>query len=236
MKLIVGLGNPGGQYARNRHNIGFMAAEAIAAAQGFAPWRGKFQGLIAEGRLGADKALILKPETYMNLSGDSVRAALTFYKLTPADVIVLHDELDLAPGKLRLKMGGGHAGHNGLRSIAAHLGPDFQRLRMGIGHPGDKRLVHNHVLGDFAKADESWLDPLLAAIAAEAPLLAADGARFLTAVAARLAPPRPRAARPADRPDTDTGAGAGADMGADADAAAPETPEDKLRRLAERFR
>ena len=226
MKLVVGLGNPGGQYALNRHNIGFMAAEAIASAQGFGPWRAKFQGLIAEGRLGADKALLLKPGTYMNLSGDSVKAAMSFYKLGPSDVIVLHDELDLAPGKLRLKLGGGHAGHNGLRSIAAHLGPDFHRLRMGIGHPGDKRLVHNYVLGDFAKAEAAWLDPLLAAVAAEAPLLASDGARFLTAVAARLAPPRPKAEKPAPK--------------AEAPAApapeAPETPEDKLRRLADRFR
>ncbi|TPE50225.1 aminoacyl-tRNA hydrolase [Amaricoccus solimangrovi] len=227
MKLIVGLGNPGAQYARNRHNIGFLAVEAIADAQGFGPWRTKFNGLVSEGRLGAEKALLLKPGTFMNLSGDSVRAAMGFFKLTPADVIVLHDELDLAPGRLRFKTGGGHAGHNGLRSIDAHVGAAFQRLRMGIGHPGDKRLVSNYVLGDFAKADEAWLDPLLAAVAAEAPLLASDGARFLTAVAARLAPPRPKAERPAEKLATP----------APADGeAAPDAPMDALRRLAERFR
>ncbi len=226
MKLIVGLGNPGGQYSRNRHNIGFMAVDAIASAQGFGPLRSKFQGLLTEGHLGSVKTLLLKPETYMNLSGDSVQAALKFYKLTPADMIVMHDELDLAPGKLRFKTGGGHAGHNGLRSIMAHLGPDFPRLRMGIGHPGDKALVHNYVLGDFAKADESWLDPLLSAVAAEAPLLMSDGARFLTAVAARLAPPRAPREKAAPKPEA----------AAQAEADAPETPADKLRRLAERFR
>lgn len=222
MKLIVGLGNPGGQYARNRHNIGFLAVDAIADAHGFSPWRGKFQGLVSEGRLGAEKAMLLKPETFMNLSGDSVRAAMTFYKLVPADVIVLHDELDLAPGKLRFKTGGGHAGHNGLRSIDAHIGAEFHRLRMGIGHPGDKRLVSNYVLGDFAKADEAWLDPLLGAVAAEAPLLASDGPRFLTAVAARLAPPKPKAEAPvAPKVVEDP---------------APEGPMDALKRLADRFR
>lgn len=229
MKLIVGLGNPGAQYARNRHNIGFLAVEAIAEARGFGPWRSKFQGLVAEGRLGHEKALLLKPGTFMNLSGDSVRAAMTFYKLTPADVIVLHDELDLAPGKLRFKTGGGHAGHNGLRSIDAHLGPAFQRLRMGIGHPGDKRLVSNYVLGDFAKADEAWLDPLLAAVAAEAPSLISDGARFLNAVAARIAPPRPRAEpREAAAPAPPKPV-AGPENEA-------EGPMDALSRLAERFR
>ncbi|PZQ51556.1 MAG: aminoacyl-tRNA hydrolase [Rhodovulum sulfidophilum] len=234
MKLIVGLGNPGGQYARNRHNIGFLAVEAIAEARGFGPWRSKFQGLISEGRLGSEKALLLKPETFMNLSGDSVRAAMAFYKLAPADVLVLHDELDLAPGKLRFKTGGGHAGHNGLRSIDAHIGAAFQRVRMGIGHPGDKRLVSNYVLGDFAKADEAWLDPLLAAVAAEAPLLATDGARFLTAVAQRLAPPKPKpeaagkpeAAPPAPKTPTPDGGTAGESDG----------PMDALRRLADRFR
>ena len=153
MQLWVGLGNPGAQYARNRHNIGFMAVDAIAVAHGFGPWRAKFQGQLAEGRIGGQKLLLLKPETYMNLSGDAVRAALGFYKLTPADLTVFHDELDLPAGKLRLKAGGGHAGHNGLRSIDAHVGPDFQRVRLGIGHPGDKHLVSPHVLGDFAKAD-----------------------------------------------------------------------------------
>lgn len=195
MQLWVGLGNPGAQYARNRHNIGFMAVDAIAVAHGFGPWRAKFQGQLAEGRIGGQKLLLLKPETYMNLSGDAVRAALGFYKLTPADLTVFHDELDLPAGKLRLKAGGGHAGHNGLRSIDAHVGPDFQRVRLGIGHPGDKHLVSPHVLGDFAKADADWLEPLLAALAAEAPRLAAgEGPRFSTAVAQRLAPTRPQQA------------------------------------------
>jgi aminoacyl-tRNA hydrolase len=153
MKLFVGLGNPGAQYARNRHNIGFMAADAIAARHGFGPWRGKFQGEIAEGRLGTEKVLMLKPGTFMNLSGDSVRAAAQFYKIPPEDIVAFHDELDLAPGRVRVKTGGGHAGHNGLRSIAAHMGPDFVRVRLGIGHPGDKRQVTAYVLGDFAKAD-----------------------------------------------------------------------------------
>ena len=162
MKLFVGLGNPEPGYARNRHNIGFMAADAIAAAHGFGPWRAKFHGQIAEGRLGPEKVLLLKPGTYMNLSGDAVRAALQFYKLEPGDVVVFHDELDLAPGRVRVKTGGGTAGHNGIRSIAAHIGPDFTRVRLGIGHPGDKRLVSNYVLGDFAKADAEWVDDLLA--------------------------------------------------------------------------
>ena len=163
MKLFVGLGNPGAGYARHRHNVGFMAVDAIAAAHGFGPWRAKFRGQVAEGRLGPEKVLLLKPGTYMNLSGDAVRAALQFYKLEPADVVVFHDELDLAPGRVRVKTGGGTAGHNGIRSIGAHIGPDFTRVRLGIGHPGDKRLVTNHVLGDFAKADADWLDDLLAA-------------------------------------------------------------------------
>ena len=162
MKLFVGLGNPDPGYARHRHNIGFMAADAIAAAHGFGPWRAKFRGQIAEGRLGPEKVLLLKPGTYMNLSGDAVRAALQFYKLEPGDVVVFHDELDLAPGRVRVKTGGGTAGHNGIRSIAAHIGPDFTRVRLGIGHPGDKRLVSNYVLGDFAKADAEWVDDLLA--------------------------------------------------------------------------
>ena len=200
MKLLVGLGNPGAQYTRNRHNVGFMAVEAIAAAHGFGPWRAKFHGLVAEGRIGAEKALLLKPATFMNLSGDSVLAAMAFYKLAPADVTVFHDEIDLEAGKLRLKTGGGLAGHNGLRSIDAHIGPGFRRVRIGIGHPGEKHLVTNHVLGDFAKSDADWLEPLLAAIAEAAPLLVAgDGARFLNAVALRVAPPKPAPAPPDPR-------------------------------------
>lgn len=202
MKLIVGLGNPGAKYARNRHNVGFLAVDAIGAAHGFGPWRAKFQGQVAEGRLGAEKALLLKPETYMNLSGDSVQAAVGFYKLAAADVIVLHDELDLAPGKVRVKAGGGAAGHNGIRSIAAHLGPEFVRVRIGIGHPGDKRVVANYVLNDFAKDEAEWLDPLLGAIAKSAPELAAgDLARFSNgvALAGPAKEPKPAEPRPAPR-------------------------------------
>lgn len=172
MKLIVGLGNPGQKYLKNRHNIGFMAVDAIAQAHGFSPWRSKFQAQHAEGRLGTEKVHLLKPETYMNLSGQAVGEAVRFYKLTPADVIILHDELDLAPGKLRVKTGGGHAGHNGLRSLHQHIGEAYVRVRLGIGHPGDKRLVSNYVLGDFAKADQDWLSPLIDGIARAAPHLA----------------------------------------------------------------
>ena len=192
MKLFVGLGNPGADYARSRHNIGFMAADAIASAHGFSPWRSKFHGQLAEGRLGSEKVLLLKPGTYRNLSGDAVQAALGFFKLAPGDVVVLHDELDLAAGKMRVKTGGGTAGHNGIRSIGAHIGPDFTRVRLGIGHPGDKRLVTGHVLGDFAKADADWLDDLLRGIAEGAPALAGgDIAGFLDAIGRRMAPPKP---------------------------------------------
>ena len=172
MLLIAGLGNPGAQYRNNRHNVGFMAADAIARRHSFSPWSRKFKGEIAEGSLAGEKVLLLKPQTFMNLSGESVGEAMRFYKLGPADVVVIHDELDLAAGKIRLKAGGGHGGHNGLRSIDAHCGKDYRRLRIGIGHPGDKARVHGHVLGDFAKADAEWLDPLLEAIAAHADLLA----------------------------------------------------------------
>ncbi|MFZ1482988.1 MAG: aminoacyl-tRNA hydrolase [Paracoccaceae bacterium] len=191
MKLFVGLGNPGAKYAANRHNIGFMAVERIAADHGFGPWKRAHQGLVSEGRLGAEKVVLLKPETFMNLSGQSVRAAVDFWKLTPDDIVVFHDELDLAPGKCRLKQGGGHAGHNGLRSIHGHLGEAYGRVRLGIGHPGHKDAVSHYVLHDFAKADQDWLDDLLRGISDGAPALAAgDGARFLNAVALRVAPPR----------------------------------------------
>lgn len=193
MKLFVGLGNPGAKYARNRHNIGFMAVERIAEDHGFAPWRAKFQGVVSEGRLGSEKVALLKPETFMNLSGQSVGEAMRFFKLTPADVLVFHDELDLAPGKLKLKQGGGHAGHNGLRSIHAHIGDTYGRVRLGIGHPGHKDRVAHYVLSDFAKADEGWLDDLLRGISDGAPDLAnGDGAKFSNAVAQRMAPPKPK--------------------------------------------
>ena len=224
MKLVVGLGNPGASYARNRHNIGFMAVDAIAAAHGFGPWRSKFQGQIAEGRLGPEKVLLLKPGTYMNLSGDAVQAALHFYKLEPSDVIVFHDELDLAAGRVRVKTGGGTAGHNGIRSIGAHVGTDFTRVRIGIGHPGDKRLVTNHVLGDFAKADADWLDDLLRGVADGAPALAqGDAPGFLNAVVRRTQPPA--AAKPAREPASPAPA-----------APAAEAPRSALQRLVDRFR
>ncbi|MBH1974187.1 MAG: aminoacyl-tRNA hydrolase [Rhodobacteraceae bacterium] len=191
MKLFVGLGNPGAKYAGNRHNIGFMALDRIAEDHGFAPWRRAFQGLVADGRLGADKVVLLKPETFMNLSGQSVRAAADFYKIGPEAITVFHDELDLAPGKCRVKQGGGHAGHNGLRSIHAHMGEAYGRVRLGIGHPGHKDAVAGYVLHDFAKADQDWLDDLLRGISDGAPALAdGDGARFMNAVALRTAPPR----------------------------------------------
>jgi peptidyl-tRNA hydrolase, PTH1 family len=182
--LLAGLGNPGPDYARHRHNVGFMAADAIAEAHGFGPPRRKFRGLLREGSLGGEKCLILKPQTWMNDSGESVAEAMRFHKLEPAQLTVLHDELDLAPGKVRVKRGGGTAGHNGLRSIGAHIGPEFRRVRIGIGHPGAKELVLRWVLNDFAKADAVWLEPLLEAIAEAAPLLAkGDDAGFATRVA-----------------------------------------------------
>ena len=184
MILFVGLGNPGGKYAANRHNIGFMALDRIAADHGFAPWKSKFQGELTEGTLGGEKVLLLKPTTFMNLSGQSVGEAMRFYKLTPGDVTVFHDELDLAPGKLRVKLGGGHAGHNGLRSIHQHIGAEYARVRLGIGHPGHKDRVAPYVLSDFAKADQDWLDDLLRGISDGAPELASgDAPRFITALA-----------------------------------------------------
>lgn len=192
MKLIVGLGNPGAKYARNRHNIGFMAVDRIAGDHGFTPWKSRFQGQIAEGRLGSEKVMLLKPETFMNLSGQSVGEAMRFYRLEPADVIVIHDEIDLAPSKLRVKSGGGHAGHNGLRSIHAHIGEGYDRVRLGVGHPGRKEAVPGYVLHDFPKADDDWLDDLLRGISDGAAYLAGgDTARFMNAVALRVAPPRP---------------------------------------------
>jgi PTH1 family peptidyl-tRNA hydrolase len=203
MKLLVGLGNPGAKYQRNRHNIGYMAVDRIAAEHGFGPWRSKFQGVVSEGRLGRDKAVLLKPETFMNLSGQSVGEAMRFFKLEPDDVTVFHDELDLAPGKLKLKTGGGHAGHNGLRSIHSHLGDNYHRVRLGIGHPGHKDRVSHYVLSDFAKADEGWLDDLLRGIADGAPHLAeGDGAKFTNAVALRSAPPKPAKKSASEAKDT----------------------------------
>lgn len=171
MHLLVGLGNPGDEHKRNRHNIGFMAADAIAARHGFSPWRQKFQGLIAEGSLCGEKSLILKPQTYMNRSGDSVAAAAAFYKVEASNITVLYDELDLTPGKVRVKVGGGNGGHNGLRSIDPQIGLGYRRVRLGIGHPGSKDAVIHHVLNDFSKADADWLQALLDGVADNACLL-----------------------------------------------------------------
>lgn len=204
MQLWVGLGNPGAKYAMNRHNIGFMAMDRIAGEHGFAPWRAKFQGALSEGRLGAQKVLLLKPETFMNKSGQSVGEAMRFYKLAPEDVVVFHDELDLAPAKLKVKQGGGHAGHNGLRSIHAHIGESYGRVRLGIGHPGHKDRVAGYVLSDFAKADGDWLEDQMRGIADGAPALAeGDNGRFMNAVALRTAPPRSSKspAKPAPKPE-----------------------------------
>jgi len=205
MRLLVGLGNPGPKYASHRHNVGFMAVDAIARAHGLPPFRARFQGRVTEGRLGDERVALLQPETWMNESGRSVAAAARFYKLDPADVIVLHDELDLVPGRLRVKQGGGAAGHNGLRSIDTHVGNAYWRVRIGIGHPGSPERVHGYVLHDFAKTDAVWLEPLLDAIADAAPLLAAlDMPNFMNRVALLTQPPkekRPRPERPAADPD-----------------------------------
>ena len=195
MLLVVGLGNPGSDYARNRHNIGFMAADCLVRRHSFSPWRAKFQGEMADGSIGGEKIVVLKPHTFMNLSGQSVAAAARFLKLAVADIVVLHDELDLAPGRVKVKRGGGAGGHNGIKSIDAHLGPDYRRIRIGIGHPGDRDRVTGWVLHDFAKADQVWLDPLLDAVADGFPLLAAgDDAGFMNKVATLTAPPKPKPA------------------------------------------
>ena len=189
MQIWAGLGNPGAQYALQRHNVGFMAADVIADAHGFSPWSKKFRGLVSEGRIGRHKVLLVKPQTFMNDSGDCVQQALRFYKLDLDALTVFHDELDLAPMKVKVKVGGGTAGHNGLRSIDAHLGPEFRRVRIGIGHPGpgQKEKVTPHVLGNYAKSEMEPLADLLAAIADEAPWLAdGDDARFMSEVALRM--------------------------------------------------
>jgi len=179
MRLVVGLGNPGTQHVGNRHNIGFMAVQEIARRHGIGPWRRRFQGVATEGPIGAERVLLLLPGTYMNESGRAVGEAAHFYKLALSDIVVLHDEVDLPPGKVRVKAGGGIAGHNGLRSISAHVGNDYRRVRIGIGHPGAKEMVHGHVLGDFSKAEREWVDALAGVIADNAGLLAkGDDATF----------------------------------------------------------
>ena len=187
MLVFAGLGNPGAKYENNRHNVGFMAADAIARRHSFSPWSKKFQALISEGMLGGEKVLLIKPQTFMNLSGQSVGEALRFYKIEPAALTVFYDEIDLAAGKVRVKVGGGSGGHNGIRSLDQHVGKDFRRVRIGVGHPGVKEMVHGHVLGDFAKADREWLDVLLAAIADDAGLLAkGDDSSFMNRITLTL--------------------------------------------------
>jgi PTH1 family peptidyl-tRNA hydrolase len=187
MLLFAGLGNPGAKYANNRHNVGFMAADAIARRHSFSPWSKKFQGLIAEGTLAGEKIILIKPQTFMNLSGQSVGEALRFYKLDASALTVFYDEIDLAAGKVRVKVGGGSGGHNGIRSLEQHVGKDFRRVRIGVGHPGVKEMVHGHVLGDFAKSDREWLDVLLDTIADAAGLLAkGDDNSFMNRVTLAL--------------------------------------------------
>ncbi len=229
MLILVGLGNIGAKYAANRHNVGFMAMNAIADRHGFQPWKSRFQSMVAEGRLGSEKVLLMKPSTMMNLSGQAVGEAMRYYKMAPDDVTVFHDEIDLAPGKCRAKSGGGHAGHNGLRSIHDHIGATYHRIRIGVGHPGRKEAVPGFVLKDFSKADQDWLGPLIDGIADGAPHLASgDTGRFMNAVSLQVAPPRssdkvtkPKAAK------------------AKADAPAPketvEEPKSKLQQLMDKF-
>lgn len=191
--LIAGLGNPGSQYAKNRHNAGFIVADELHAHYRFGPWKAKFDGLLSEGALGGRKTYLLKPQTYMNLSGDSVGPTLRFYKLPLEALVVIHDEIDLAAGKLKVKTGGGDAGQNGLRSITATLGPDYRRVRLGIGHPGEKHKVSGHVLENFSKDDIAWLKPLVDAMVQSAPLLAKDDdAGFMSKVALLLQPAKPK--------------------------------------------
>ena len=238
MKLFVGLGNPGAKYAQNRHNIGFMALDQIASDHGFAPWRAKFQGQMCEGRLGSEKIILLKPETFMNLSGQSVGEAMRFFKLESTDTVVFHDEIDLAPAKVRLKSGGGHAGHNGLRSIHQHISPHYDRVRLGVGHPGHKDRVPGYVLSDFAKADQDWLDDVLRGISDGAPYLAEDdGPKFLNAVGLQVTPARSSTTKPKPKPAEPPAPQAPADANADAPADADvEDTRTTLQKLADRFR
>lgn len=188
MHILVGQGNPDAKYLRNRHNFGFQVLDAIASDHGFGPWRGKFQSQVSEGRVGGQKVLLMKPETYYNETGRAAQAAIKFYKLGAEDVTIFHDEIDLAPGRLRVKRGGGHSGNNGIRSMIAHVGAEVRRIRMGVGHPGDKSRVMPYVLADFAKADEAWRDAMIDACSRALPMLFEHGdERFQTEVM-RLAP------------------------------------------------
>lgn len=187
MKLIVGLGNPGDEHSRNRHNVGFMAVDRIGHVHGFPAWRKRFHGLVAEGEISGEKCLLLKPQTYMNESGRSVGEAVRFLKIPIGDVIVIYDEIDLTPGRIKAKTGGGNAGHNGLRSISAHLENEYQRIRIGVGHPGSKAAVAHYVLNDFVKSEREWVTAMLDAIADAAPyLVKGEQSRFLTKVAQLL--------------------------------------------------
>ncbi|MGF1610981.1 MAG: aminoacyl-tRNA hydrolase [Kiloniellales bacterium] len=219
MLLLVGLGNPGPRYARNRHNIGFMAVDAIVRRHGFGPWRKRFNAQLAEGSIAGQKVLALKPETFMNESGRAVGKAVQFYKLTPDRVLVVYDEIDLQPGKIRIKTGGGSGGHNGIRSIDSHIGANYRRLRLGVGHPGDKDRVHGHVLSDFSKQDQAWLETLLDALADEFPrLFEGDDLGFMSRVSNVMTPPKPKDAKPpvkADRRAKAQGAKGGAKGGAE---------------------
>ena len=206
MKLFVGLGNPGAQYARQRHNVGYVALDRIVDAHNLGSWRKRFQGETAEGTLGGERVVLLKPTTYMNDSGRSVGEAARFLKIPVEDIYVFHDEIDLAPAKLKVKVGGGNAGHNGLRSITAHMGNDYHRVRIGVGHPGNKDAVAHYVLHDFAKVEYGWLDPLLDAMADAAPYLAkGDSSRFLSQVALKTraddAPDEPESPPPPKKPE-----------------------------------
>ena len=237
--LIAGLGNPGAQYAGHRHNVGFLALDRIAREHGFPAWRSKFQGETTEARIGDRRVVLLKPMTFMNESGRSVAEAARFHKVPPADVIVVHDELDLAPGRCRVKVGGGHAGHNGLRSIHAHLGPDYARVRIGIGHPGHKDRVAGYVLHDFSKAERTIIDPVLDGIAdGAAKLVAGDDAGFQNAVALRAKPPKAKPAKPAGAKPPHQARVAerrAADARAKADEALKDKPNNPLARLLARF-
>lgn len=235
--LLVGLGNPGPAYAGHRHNVGFMALDRIVRAGTFPAWRSKFQGETTDGRLGTKRVILLKPMTYMNESGRAVAEAARFLKIPLEDVVVIHDELDLAAGRCRVKVGGGHAGHNGLRSIHTHLGPDYARIRVGIGHPGHKDAVTGHVLHDFSKAEMALIEPVLDGIVdGAAKLVAGDGAGFQNAVALRTKPPRPaKPAGPKQPHQARMAAKRPAEARARAEEALADKPENPLARLLARF-
>ncbi|MEL6862248.1 MAG: aminoacyl-tRNA hydrolase [Pseudomonadota bacterium] len=188
MHILVGQGNPDSKYLRNRHNLGFMVMDAIAEDHGFGPWRGKFQSQVCEGKIGGEKVLLMKPETFYNETGRATQAALKFYKLAAEDVTVFHDEIDLAPGRLRVKRGGGHSGNNGIRSMIAHVGAEVRRIRMGVGHPGDKSRVMPYVLSDFSKADEVWRDAMIEACSKALPMLLSENDERYQTEVMRLAP------------------------------------------------